>query len=349
MKLRWSSIVTFVIAFALALPHAVRADVHDNAGIFSKQAVEDADRSIKRIEKDHNNKQFVVETFASVPDDQKAEAQNNPGEFFKKWMASRAKELKVDGVYALICMDPRHVEVGAGTNTVQHGDFTNDDKVSLRKQLQTDLHNKEYDKALSNAVENVGQAYSNNMQGATNRTGTVSRDSDYSQGQSAPAQGVKTPSSFGFGGLGSLICLGVAAVIIFSLIRSVFRGNSGGGGGNVGGGNFGNQGYGGNYGGPGYGGGGGGGSGFGRGFLGGLLGGAVGGYAADKFEHRNDQSNAGMFGGGSTGGGGGGASFDPGPSDAGQGFGDSASGGDFGSSGGGDSGGGGGGSSGGDF
>jgi hypothetical protein len=373
-KLGWISLFSLVTLVALLMPAHSRADVHDNANIFSRQTVDDANHDMKRMDQ-HHGKTLVVETFAAIPDDQKADAQAKPDEFFKKWMAARAKDLKVNGVYVLICMDPKHIEVGAGTNTVKRGDFTDADIEALRKQMQEDLHSKDYDKALSNAVDNVEKAYTNNIHEAVNHSAYMNRDTEYAPSRYrpvyAPAPPMSTDISNGFGGLGTLICLAIGAVIIFSLIRSIFRGGSMGGGGfgggnfgggNYGGNNFGNQG--GNYGGN-YGGGFGGGGGFGRGFLGGLLGGAIGGYAADKFDHRNDYNqggNTGFFGGGGpsdnsgTYGGGAGdttSNFDSGPSDAGQGFGDSSSGGDFGSSGGSDSGGGGGdsggGSSGGDF
>jgi hypothetical protein len=367
MKIRWIPVISLMALLALLLPVGARADVRDNANIFTKQAVDDADHDMKRIEKEHG-KQLVIETFASIPDDQKAGQQADPDGFFKKWMATRAKELKVNGVYVLICMDPKHIEVGAGKNTLKNGDFTEENIDTLRRQMQADLHNKEYDKALNGAVDMVEKSFAANIQSTPNHNSTVNRDSEYSPGRYQPTLPIAPVSGSGHAGMlsgfGPLICLAVGVVIIISLIRSIFRGGSTGSnfGGGYSGGNYGgnypppNQG--GGYGGGGYGGGfgggpmGGGGSGFGRGFLGGLLGGAVGGYAADKFDHRNDPSNSGFSGDGGSGGGGssGGSfgdsgsssSFDSGPSDSGQGFGDSSSGGDFGSSGGG-------GSSGGDF
>jgi uncharacterized membrane protein YgcG len=351
MNLKWISMFSLIALLAMSLANVAKADVRDNAKIFSQQAVDDANRDMKQMEKRHG-KQLVIETFASVPDDQKAEAEADKKAFFKKWMAERAKELKVNGVYLLICMDPKYLEVGAGTNTVKRGDFTDDDIDALRTQMQADLKSKDYDKALSNAVDSVEQTYSNNIKTPAPRN-SIYRDSEYSHGNTPIYPSATfTPRSNNnpLAGLGTFICLAVGVVIIFSLIKSIFRGNSGGfGGGGYGGGYTpGNQGYGQGYGGgPGYGGGfggggfgGGGGGGFGRGFLGGLLGGAIGGYAADKFDHRNDQGNTGFFGGGGTdtsggsfdSGGGGTSSFDSGPSDAGQGFGDNSSGGDFGSS-----------------
>jgi hypothetical protein len=367
MKLKWISLVCAFAAAFVFIPALSRADVKDNASIFSKQAVDDADRAMKKMKEKHN-KEFVVETFSAIPDDQKDNYTQHPDTFFKDWMAARAKELKVNGVYALICMDPHHLEVGAGKNTISRGDFTQADVDGLYSQMKESLKAKDYDKALTDAVDTVERAYTANISEPNSRSSYNQRETGYSGGNNRsygsgfPSNLPTHTSSTGLG-FGTIICFVVGAVIIFSLIKSIFRGNSGGGynqggwgqGGNYGGGNYGNQSYGGGFGG------GGGGGGFGRGFLGGLLGGALGGYAADQFDHRNDQSNqgggfsqGGSFGGQSdNSGGGGGGSFDSGPSDAGQGFGDSSAGGDFSSGGGGGIGGGGGGdsggSSGGDF
>jgi hypothetical protein len=350
------------VAMLLMLPTFSRADVEDHAGIFSQPALDKANANMRTMEQRHN-KQLVIETFAAIPDDQKtAFQQNGKVAFFRQWMADRARALKVDGVYVLICMNPGHVEIGATRETRARGDFTQADINSLREQIQQSLEAKQYDQALNDAVDTVESAYSANIHGQNpNLPQRGGQGPIYNNGYGYPGTGYRTPNTSSGMKLtmGSFICLAVAGVIIFSIIRTKFRGNSGGGyGGGYGGGPGGNYPLGGqNYGpgyGPGYGGGGG--SGFGRGFLGGLLGGALGGYAENRFENRNDPNSAAgsQPGWGDTSGGnaGAGGSFDSGPSDAGQGFGDASSGGDFGSSGGGDVGGGGdagGGSSGGDF
>jgi hypothetical protein len=352
----------FVAAVFLAtmVPASSQAQVTDNAGIFSSAAVARADSDIRQMMRDHN-KGLVIETFPSIPSDEKAAAAADKKAFFAKWADERATRLQINGVYVLVCMDPayKHLQTVIGPQTLRRGDFTTENREMLDRQLAKQFKAGDFDDGLRDAVETVNQAYSENIHGSPHRTTPAARSSQYS---SEPARSdspfpIASHESTGiFNSLGTWICLGVGVIIIFSLIRSVLRGNNSGGygggtygGGNYGGGNYGggNQGYtGGNYvggGGGGYGGGmmgGGGGSGFGKGFLGGLLGGAIGGYAADRFDHRNDQSNSGFFGGGgsqsdSSGSGGGdsgaSSSFDSGPSDAGGTY-DSSSGSDFGSS-----------------
>jgi hypothetical protein len=347
-----------VLAAVLLLPAALRADVHDNASIFSPAAVDKANTDLAAMHRRHN-KDLVIETFASVPDDQKSKLQSDGKDaFFASWLSARAKELSVNGVYVLICMDPKHVQVAAGKETRARGDFTENDVKSLREHLQKSLGAKQYDQALGDAVEDVDRAYTANIagQGPPSRAGQTPNYNSNNGGNYPAIPNYSPTHSTGFGTMASLICLAVGVIIIVSIIRSIFRGQSGGG---YGGSGFGGGGYGGNYpppqagygSGPGYGSGGG--SGFGRGFLGGLLGGALGGYAENRFEGRNDApsnpSSQPGWGDTSGGGGGGGGSFDAGPSDAGGGFDSGGSGGDFGGGGGGGDSGGGGGSSGGDF
>jgi hypothetical protein len=261
MKLKWISLVCAFAAAFVFIPALSRADVKDNASIFSKQAVDDADRAMKKMKEKHN-KEFVVETFSAIPDDQKDNYTQHPDTFFKDWMAARAKELKVNGVYALICMDPHHLEVGAGKNTISRGDFTQADVDGLYSQMKESLKAKDYDKALTDAVDTVERAYTANISEPNSRSSYNQRETGYSGGNNRsygsgfPSNLPTHTSSTGLG-FGTIICFVVGAVIIFSLIKSIFRGNSGGGynqggwgqGGNYGGGNYGNQSYGGGFGG----------------------------------------------------------------------------------------------------
>jgi TPM domain len=315
-----------------------QAQVHDNANIFSQSAINKANAAMTEMQERHN-KQFVVETFAKVPDDKLDQLQQLGDEqFFDQWLLERAKYENVNGVYALVCLDPQHhyIDIRAGKNTMARGEFTNADGERVLRQMKDDFHNKRYDEGLLQSVDQVEQIYTANI-GAHNR-------SNYSPAAAPawtqpPANSNPDPYNNNYsyhtgsgGGLGSLVCGFIGLMIVISLIRSIFHGGYGGGhwGGGMGG-------YGGGYGG--YGGYGGGGGGFGSGLMGGLLGGVLGG-EADRWIHGSNSS--GGFtqggapfggGGGNSGGGGGGGSFDSGPSDFGGGFG--GGGGDFGGGGGG--------------
>src|SRR4051794_33241816 len=129
-----------MLSALLLLPAFARADVRDNANIFSPDAVQKANAAMAQMQQRHN-KSFIVETFPSIPDDQKdayqQAVQQDPttgkAKFFRQWMGSRARAVQANGVFALVNMDPRHIEVGAGQNTRNSGDFTDADITRLRQ------------------------------------------------------------------------------------------------------------------------------------------------------------------------------------------------------------------------
>lgn len=357
MNLVHRTFIALAATAALLLSASLaRADVRDNAKIFSPDTVDKANAAMAQMQQKHN-RSFVVETFPAIPDDLKTQYQQQGKDaFYREWLASRARALQVNGVYALVSMDPRHVEVEAGKNTKAGGAFTNADVTRLSQQIIAAFKQQQFDAGLLQAVDSVERAYTANISGGVRANSAVGGAAAPAQNQPAGKSSSPWPGK-GSGsriGIGSLICLGIGVLLVVSLVRSVLRNRAnagagyGAGGANYGGGPNPNNPGGPGYGQPGYGqgyGGGGGGGGFGRGMLGGLFGGMLGGYAADRFLHRNDQTGS---GGGDashptqTGGIGGGSSgWDAGPSDAGEGFGSSSSGGDFGGGGGGDMGGGG--------
>lgn len=368
MSLTHRHLVTAVAAVCLLLASTLaRADVRDNAKIFSQGAVDKANAAMAEMQRKHN-RSFVVETFPAIPDELQDQYQQQGKEaFFRDWLGSRARALQANGVFALVNMDPRYVEANAGKNTKAAGSFTDADVARLRAQMVAAFKQQQFDQGLLQAVDLVERAYtaninsgvkSNSAVGAGGAAGTPGAPVPQNQPtgrSSSPWPGTHHSSGMG---IGSIICLGIGVLLIVSLVRSLFRRQSSGygSGANYGGGPNPNYPPGGGpgYGAPGYGPGYGGGGGFGRGLLGGLFGGMLGGYAADRFMHRNDQNSTGGTSSYSsppdTGTSGLGGGWDAGPSDAGQGFDSGGSGGDFGG-GGGDMGGGGGdsGGSGGDF
>jgi uncharacterized membrane protein YgcG len=133
-------------------------DVHDNAGLFSPQVLAASNAAVADLQSRYH-KQLIVESFAAVPPDQRAAMDRDRAAFFRAWKVDRAKILNANGVYVLICMDPKYVEVGAGRETVARGIFTNDDLGRLRDLLRRNLRDGRYDDALAGSVDLVTQTY----------------------------------------------------------------------------------------------------------------------------------------------------------------------------------------------
>jgi TPM domain len=311
----WLALLAFCATLSLAATRSTAGTIVDNAHIFSPTAVSNAQQVIDQIRARHQ-KDLNIETIASVPADQQdALAAQGKDAFFEQWARQRAKAMGTDGVYVLICMDPRHLQVEVGNRT-QTREFTLSDREALRNQLTAHFKAGEFDAGLTDAASFV----SDRMDANTRLSG-VTGNGTTGIGQGVPLNGG--------GGHGGWICLG--AIVLF-LVVIFMRRNTGYGG--YGPGNYppGQMGW-----------GGGGGGGFGRSLLGGILGGALGSWGYDRF------SRGGGFGdSSSSGGGGGGGSDFSGSSGVDSSF--TGSGSDFGGGGGGgDSGGGGGGGGGGDF
>jgi uncharacterized protein len=315
------------------------AEVKDETGMFSSSAIQQADQATRQIKQKYG-KEMLVEVFPEIPAELRSQySPDRKDQFFAEWMKRRAQELKVNGVYVLICRNPSHLQVDAGADTKQRA-FTAQNIEQLKNILVTRFRNKQYDEGLLEAVNYVDRTLAANL-GSGGAAGAANPQYHY-QAPGGPTAAPNRPATkTGMSWIWWVLLIGIAIFIISRFLRRRAPGNTmytqqyPGGYGPAGGyppGSYPPQS-----------------GGFGRGILGGLLGGMAGGWLYDKLGHRDQGSgyapppdNSG-FSGPSVG------------DDAGQGF-TGGSGGDFGGGGGdfgggGDAGGGGGdsGGSGGDF
>src|SRR5438105_2272009 len=102
---RWMFLPALMIGW-LATGGSVRADVTDKGEFFSAEAVEKANKQIAKV-KEKTKRELVIETFKEIPEDRKKDFdEKKKGEFFHHWARDRAKDLKVTGVYILLCKEP---------------------------------------------------------------------------------------------------------------------------------------------------------------------------------------------------------------------------------------------------
>jgi len=323
VRTRWlgSILACAIVLFGATLAHA---QVHDNAAIFSKDAIQQADQTIEQIKTRHRHT-LLVETFPNIPDAMQNDYRDKGKDrFFQDWAEDRRKAEDVDGVVVLICMDPKHIQINLGNQT-QKKLFTQVDRAELQPNITTAMKAKQYDDALTKTADFVLKKFDEHDPADTGHTNSaVVPPPAYTPPAYTPPTytpptysqpnytHVPSETSHVFGGIGVFLCLIVGVIIVIALLRMVFRNTGGGYGGGYGGGGYGG---GGGYAGgpsyppPGYGGGNVGGygpgyappsrgGGFGTGFLGGLLGGAVGGYATDRLMHPNEGGTSAPGGGG---------------------------------------------------
>ena len=143
-------------------PRATLVRVKDGAALFSKDAVEKADKRIEEIHRAYN-KAVAIETFAAPPEGRKAPAEKSQyGEFFDKWARERYKDLGVRGVYVMICKEPRYVYTLVGRKTRAKA-FTGEDRDKLVKELRMQLKARKFDAALSGGLDVIESALKVNL------------------------------------------------------------------------------------------------------------------------------------------------------------------------------------------
>jgi uncharacterized protein len=209
------------------LTSPARAAVIDQAGLFSRDVVEKANRRINLV-RDRVKKDLVVETFSEIPEKRRKDLKENApkeerAKFFDRWARDRAEDLKVNGVYILILKSPGRLEIKGGKDTLNKG-FPEDGRKALGRKMLTLLDDKKYDAALEEAVSRVTDSYESNAR----KKPAESRREEQTK---------KAASGGGFfSGIGGWICIGLVAVLGIWVLLGVVRGLSGGGGGYGGGG-----------------------------------------------------------------------------------------------------------------
>src|SRR3954463_15661970 len=175
--------VLAIIAPLMFVAFSARAEVRDDGGFFSTDAVQRANTATQQMRRDLG-KELLIETYPSVPSERAQEFQgSNKDAFFRKWGNERATSAHLDGVYILINKTPAYLFVTEGNKTRQR-DFTEADEHELRDAMLSLLKQKQYDEALNKAVEFVPERIRKNQQGSANAGGAVPPSSP--GGYSAP-------------------------------------------------------------------------------------------------------------------------------------------------------------------
>lgn len=274
-KLRWLLALPLLLATSLTATSAMAATIRDEAGLFSADAIRQAQTKLDRVERE-TRLTTTIETIDSLQ-----------GENIDDVVLRHAQQTKSQGIFILIAKQERKIEVRVSKRF--RADFPNDRLSAIRDRFRAGFQQKDFDAGLTQGVDVlVAEA-----KGARPR-------GDDKLGRPAPAAG--RPAGRPTSGIGSLLGIGLGILAILFIVRllgNLFGGGQragypgapmagpGGGPGGPGGPGFGGPGYGpGGYGG--YGGGGRGG--FWSSMFGGIGGAMAGNWLYDQFSGRHQQT-----------------------------------------------------------
>ena len=236
--------------------------VHDEAKLFSKEAIVQVNLTIDKIKKTHG-KDLYIDTVESGEKDKDART---------KWAKTRFNDFGIDGMYIVVSKDPSFYRFYVGDSTREKGYFTKANIDKMDENLKQITKTGKRDDALIEAANYVLESMNEHARAKGNAPQPKAQPAPVKQAEPKPKpvanqDAAEIPSWVGW----ACLIIGVLVVvwIVFAIIRSL---TSMGGG----------------YGGGGYGGGGG--MGMGGGLLTGMLGGMFGAMAGMWLYHN-------MFGG----------------------------------------------------
>ena len=239
-----SSIFVAVLALALSLvaagpaAMAAKAQVVDDAGFFSPDAVSKANQRLAEVER-KTGRQLRIETYAAIPQELRANySHENRNKFFTEWAEKRGTAEGISGALVLATRDPAHLQIVVSRGVAQSGVFTTADRDRMRDVLLGAFKARNFDQGLAAAVDQwvskVGTAEKSTA-GAAGAAAAGSRatpepyrfpsdaQSQSRSGSNAPAASPAPPQRRGIG-LGTILFWGVLIFLGLMLLRRLFGG-----------------------------------------------------------------------------------------------------------------------------
>ena len=190
--------------------HAQFGGIRDNGAFFSEAAKTEASRQIAEIGT-HFNREVVVETFKTIPDDLKQGAnlqdRTAVNRLYEQWALRQARQQKVNGIYVLISKEPAHLQVVVGNQT-QSTLFNLRDRDALVGVMLAKLRNHKNDDALLEGI---------NLVAATMKNQVVTRNRAVVQTKRAETATAETSSPWNW------VIAAVVGLVVAWIVVGVFR------------------------------------------------------------------------------------------------------------------------------
>ncbi|MSU77957.1 MAG: TPM domain-containing protein [Gemmataceae bacterium] len=256
--------------------------VQDDAGLFSKEAKDQANKVIADIFAKHN-KELVIETVKTSPVAPEVNKEERD-----KWAMERFNKRGVDGVYVVFCKEPSFYRIRVGNET-RKTYFTKQEISELETIINEHLK-KDHDLTLTKMVGYVGDTITTNAPAKVAKQPKAVGNPVQQKAPGAPVHNpvrAKNVEEKGMPSWVGWVCLIVGVLVVVWVIFAIIRSMTGmmGGGGYAGGGGGGGMM-------------GGGGGGFLTGMLGGMFGAMAGMWMYNNFFGGHANYSTGDWGGG---------------------------------------------------
>jgi uncharacterized membrane protein YgcG len=303
MKHRWMRAIPLVLGALLFIAPAKASEIHDRAGMFSRDAVKKTQMELDRIER-ATGVPVVIETIESLPGLNKSASTDEKRRAINSLAVKRDKEIKDEGIFVLISKDDKLISNVLARKHLEKV-LTEDRLLQIRNSFRDGFKAGRFDEGLSQAAATIEKSLANA------KDGTLIPQAGAPHGLPGPRKARAGGAGNQQFGLGSLLTIGLGILGVLFVIRIIggmFGRSSGGYPSQMGMGGMQRPGMGPGFGGPGYGGPGygapgysGRGGGFFSGMLGGIGGALAGNWLYDQFSGRhgssfNDASNYGSGG-----------------------------------------------------
>jgi uncharacterized membrane protein YgcG len=134
----------------------------DDGKFFKAAVVEKANQKIREIYEKYK-KDVVIETLANLSAEQiKAAKDEGTKKFFDKYAFERAKALGLNGIYVVICKEPRYARVHMDPGT-QKSAFTAANRDEAFQKLVSKFKEEEFDAGLQAMIEYIEATLKKNI------------------------------------------------------------------------------------------------------------------------------------------------------------------------------------------
>ncbi len=173
------TLLVILIASSTAL--ALRPCVVDGGDVFDPATIARVNETLRAI-KTQSGRDLMVETYPAIPEELRQDLERKgENRFYNDWVTQRARALGVNGIFILVSMQPRHLQVGVGKVTSEKF-FGPKDRDELVRRLQTDFKAGQFDKGLVGAVEFAQARLQENARAAQSATQGSGGGSDFGAG-----------------------------------------------------------------------------------------------------------------------------------------------------------------------